>query len=99
MTLKIPQCSAKQGEPSPLQSPSNILNNALLQIPRLFRRRHCLGQYRHRLRNSSAQDQPPCRTELQHGHLDVLRLLLSFLLSVELDLTPEFATDPVPIRH
>jgi hypothetical protein len=42
MSLRIPQCSAKQREP--LQSPSIILDNAVPQIPRLFRRRHCLGQ-------------------------------------------------------
>ena len=42
MPLKVPQHSAKHRELS--ASPPNILDNAVLQIPRLFRHRHCLGQ-------------------------------------------------------
>ena len=43
MTLKIPQCLAIQRDHPGLQ-PSNILDNVVLQYPRLFHRRHCLGQ-------------------------------------------------------
>ena len=42
MDLKTPQRSAKHREPSAL--PPNILHNAVLQIPRLFRHCHRLGK-------------------------------------------------------
>ena len=44
ISLKIPQCPAIQREHLGLVLSSSILGNVVLQYPRLFHRRHCLGQ-------------------------------------------------------
>ena len=64
-----------------LPSPSNSLDNAFLQTPRLSRHCHGLGQQRRCLRDPSAQEPSPYyrrRMHCEQQQLDVLRLQLYF---------------------
>ncbi|KAH8991539.1 hypothetical protein EDB92DRAFT_1945879 [Lactarius akahatsu] len=74
MSLKISQSSAKHREASLPQSPPNDLDNAVLQTPRLFGHRHCIGQHRYRL----------CHPRTL-GSLDPVTKILGGLLGLNLD--------------
>jgi hypothetical protein len=84
-SLRIPQCSLPQREPSELYSHLNLLRNDVLQHPLLFRRCHYLGQWCHSRRNPALglpERAAASGAELPDGQLVLLRLHCSFLLVV-----------------